>query len=188
MWFYFTFTIKFTVQTSLYWKFQMRNMQSLSYLLFVEIIISHVFVQLAAKLGVCKHFYLPSEITSAFFLVIYLLLLDSPKKLYVMHWLAWINAFIGILMVLLAHGHYSIDIIIAYYVTTRLFWTFHTLTNNGVLLKVSLCSVCTISFCFAPRFECKLLAFAFPFIVAFSKQGVRFFVSIRSNKLVKLIS
>jgi shingomyelin synthase len=65
------------------------------------------------------------------------LLLDSPKKLYVIHWLAWINAIIGILMVLLAHGHYTIDVIIAYYVTTRLFWTFHTLANNGVLLKVS---------------------------------------------------
>lgn len=39
-------------------------------------------------------------------------------------------------MVLIAHGHYTIDIIIAYYVTTRLFWTYHTLANNTQLLKV----------------------------------------------------
>lgn len=39
-------------------------------------------------------------------------------------------------MVLVAHGHYTIDVLIAYYVTTRLFWTYHTLTNNSFLLKV----------------------------------------------------
>ena len=41
-------------------------------------------------------------------------------------------------MVLLAHGHYTVDILIAYYVTTRLFWTYHTLANNSLLLKVSI--------------------------------------------------
>lgn len=41
----------------------------------------------------------------------------------------------GILMVLIAHGHYTVDVIIAYLVTTRLFWIYHTLANN-VYLKV----------------------------------------------------
>lgn len=44
---------------------------------------------------------------------------------------------VGVLMVLIAHGHYTIDVLIAYYVTTRLFWTYHTLANNSLLLKVS---------------------------------------------------
>lgn len=45
-------------------------------------------------------------------------------------------AMIGVIMVLVAHGHYTIDILIAYYITTRLFWTYHTLVNNSFLIKV----------------------------------------------------
>lgn len=39
-------------------------------------------------------------------------------------------------MLQLAHGHYTVDVIIAYFVTTRIFWTYHTLANNASL-KVS---------------------------------------------------
>lgn len=46
-------------------------------------------------------------------------------------------ATVGVVMVLVAHGHYTIDVLIAYYITTRLFWTYHTLTNNAFLIKVS---------------------------------------------------
>lgn len=62
---------------------------------------------------------------------------DSPKKFYIVHWIAWMVSIVGVLMVLIAHGHYTIDVLIAYYVTTRLFWTYHTLANNSLLLKVS---------------------------------------------------
>lgn len=60
---------------------------------------------------------------------------DSPRRWYVLHWASWLMAAIGVLMVLIAHGHYTIDVIIAYLVTTRLFWIYHTLANN-VYLKV----------------------------------------------------
>lgn len=33
-------------------------------------------------------------------------------------------------MVLVAHGHYTVDVLIAYYVTTRLWYIYHTLANN----------------------------------------------------------
>jgi len=59
----------------------------------------------------------------------------SPRNFWALHWLAWFNALVGVVMVLWAHGHYTVDIIIAYYVTTRLFWTYHTLANNSQLLK-----------------------------------------------------
>ncbi|XP_063530402.1 phosphatidylcholine:ceramide cholinephosphotransferase 2-like [Cydia strobilella] len=51
----------------------------------------------------------------------------SPRKLWPVHWGLWGSAVLGVVFVLLAHGHYTVDVIIAYYVTTRLFWTFHSL-------------------------------------------------------------
>lgn len=79
---------------------------------------------------------------------------DLQKRFYVLHWIAWTNALVGVLMVLLAHGHYTIDVLIAYYITTRLFWVYHTLANNCFLLKVifhfsvgvPLCAVCLFYF------------------------------------------
>lgn len=62
---------------------------------------------------------------------------DSPKNYVLVHWAAMINAMVGVAMVLLAHGHYTIDVVIAYYVTTRLFWVYHTLSNNVTLKQSS---------------------------------------------------
>lgn len=36
-------------------------------------------------------------------------------------------------MVLVAHGHYTVDVLIAYYVTTRVWYIYHTLANNSNL-------------------------------------------------------
>lgn len=38
---------------------------------------------------------------------------------------------------MLARGHYSIDVVVAYWITTRLWYIYHTMTNNGALLKDS---------------------------------------------------
>lgn len=51
----------------------------------------------------------------------------SPRKLWPMHWAMWGAALLGVVFVLVAHGHYTVDVVIAYYITTRLFWTFHAL-------------------------------------------------------------
>ncbi|XP_035792274.1 phosphatidylcholine:ceramide cholinephosphotransferase 2-like isoform X1 [Anopheles albimanus] len=59
----------------------------------------------------------------------------SPKRFWPIHWLYWAASLTGVVMVLVAHGHYTVDVLIAYYVTTRLFWTYHTLANNSLLLK-----------------------------------------------------
>lgn len=61
---------------------------------------------------------------------------DSPKKFKPFHWLVGLAALVGIVMVLLARGHYTVDVLIAYYVTTRLWYIYHTMANN-VQLKVS---------------------------------------------------
>ena len=42
----------------------------------------------------------------------------------------------GVVTLLLARGHYSIDVIIAYWITTRIWWMFHTIANNENLKEV----------------------------------------------------
>ncbi|CAH1108387.1 unnamed protein product [Psylliodes chrysocephalus] len=68
----------------------------------------------------------------------YLLIAEyTPKKLYLIHWLYWLLSCLGVIMLELSHGHYSIDVIIAYFITTRTFWTYHTLANNSSLKQHS---------------------------------------------------
>lgn len=62
---------------------------------------------------------------------------DLPRRISALKWVSCTMAIVGVVMVLVAHGHYTIDVLIAYYITTRLFWTYHTLTNNAYLIKVS---------------------------------------------------
>lgn len=75
---------------------------------------------------------------------------DSPKKYVLMHWASMLIAFVGVAMVLLAHGHYTIDVIIAYYVTTRLFWVYHTMSNIVVLKDSSPHNLLTRHWWFRP--------------------------------------
>lgn len=59
----------------------------------------------------------------------------SPKKFHILHWVSKIVTIFGVVFLLLSHGHYTIDVIIAYYITTRSFWTYHTLANNLSMKK-----------------------------------------------------
>jgi shingomyelin synthase len=36
----------------------------------------------------------------------------------------------GVITLLFARGHYSIDVLIAYWITTRVWWIYHTMANN----------------------------------------------------------
>jgi shingomyelin synthase len=58
----------------------------------------------------------------------------SPQRWYLLHWLSWSVAAFGIAVLLLARGHYSIDVVIAYWITTRLWWIYHTMANNPSLI------------------------------------------------------
>lgn len=40
---------------------------------------------------------------------------------------------VGVISIIISRGHYLIDILLAYYITTRLFWTYHTLCYTNVL-------------------------------------------------------
>lgn len=56
--------------------------------------------------------------------------LDTPRSWNFLHTLSWVLNLFGIFFILAAHEHYSIDVFIAFYITTRLFLYYHTLANT----------------------------------------------------------
>ncbi|KAF7629156.1 PAP2_C domain-containing protein [Meloidogyne graminicola] len=53
----------------------------------------------------------------------------SPRRWIPLHFLAFFFSSLGVLSLLFSRGHYSIDVIIAYWITTRIFWYYHTLAD-----------------------------------------------------------
>ncbi|KAK7919170.1 hypothetical protein WMY93_010454 [Mugilogobius chulae] len=54
----------------------------------------------------------------------------TPRNWHFIHTLSWVLNLFGIFFILAAHEHYSIDVFIAFYITTRLFLYYHTLANT----------------------------------------------------------
>ncbi len=61
-------------------------------------------------------------------------LADSPKRWFLLHWLAFCTTLTGVICLLVGYGHYTIDVVIAYWVTTRVWWIYHTMANTPHLL------------------------------------------------------
>ena len=62
-------------------------------------------------------------------------LTDTPRKLYYLHTCSWMANMFGVFLILAAHEHYSIDVFVAFYLTSRLFLYYHTLANNRSLME-----------------------------------------------------
>jgi len=52
------------------------------------------------------------------------------KKFVLFHMLSLTITVAGIVMLLLSRGHYSIDCVVSYWITSRVWWSYHTLANN----------------------------------------------------------
>lgn len=90
-----------------------------------------------------KHTYCGDYIYSGHTTILvmsYLMISEYSPQLRQLRWLRWATwamSLTGVLMVLLSHSHYTVDVVIGYFVTTRLFWMYHTCANNAALKRRS---------------------------------------------------
>ncbi|XP_061140619.1 phosphatidylcholine:ceramide cholinephosphotransferase 1 [Syngnathus typhle] len=61
----------------------------------------------------------------------------SPRRFWWYHWFCWTLSAVGVFCILLAHDHYTVDVVVAYFITTRLFWWYHTMANQQSLKETS---------------------------------------------------
>jgi len=54
----------------------------------------------------------------------------SPRRWVVLHYTFFFSSALGVIFLLLQRGHYSVDCIIAYWITTRVWWMYHHLAND----------------------------------------------------------
>ncbi|XP_051737311.1 phosphatidylcholine:ceramide cholinephosphotransferase 2 [Ctenopharyngodon idella] len=59
----------------------------------------------------------------------------SPRSLFwrCYHVICWLLSAVGAVCILIAHEHYSVDVVVAYFITSRLFYWYHTMANNQAL-------------------------------------------------------
>ncbi|KAM9836994.1 phosphatidylcholine:ceramide cholinephosphotransferase 2 [Aulostomus maculatus] len=57
----------------------------------------------------------------------------SPRWMWWYHWFCWFLSALGVVCILIGHEHYSVDVVIGYFVTTRTFWWYHTMANTHTL-------------------------------------------------------
>lgn len=57
----------------------------------------------------------------------------APDRLLFLAFIIWFLSFSGIIMLLISRSHYTIDVVLAYYITTRLFWAYHRTASDPLV-------------------------------------------------------
>ncbi|TPP66347.1 Sphingomyelin synthetase, partial [Fasciola gigantica] len=57
----------------------------------------------------------------------------APRNIQVIHTFSWVLNLFGVFFILASHEHYSIDVFVAIYVSSRLFLYYHCLANSRIL-------------------------------------------------------
>lgn len=76
--------------------------------------------------------YMFSGHTSCLTLLNFFITEYSPRKLQNLHTFCWVLNLFGIFFILASHEHYSIDVFVAVYVSSRLFLYYHCLANSNI--------------------------------------------------------
>ena len=45
---------------------------------------------------------------------------DTPRNFFLLHWLVFVCSTVGVIFLLLSRGHYTVDVVLAYVFSTRL--------------------------------------------------------------------
>jgi len=83
----------------------------------------------------------------------------TSRRIFFLHTFTWLCNCFGVFFILAAHEHYSIDVFVAFYITSRLFLYYHTLVNNRAVTK------------YQESFDAKRTWFYFP-LFSFFEQNI----------------
>jgi len=77
----------------------------------------------------------------------------TSRRIYFLHTFTWLCNCFGVFFILAAHEHYSIDVFVAFYITSRLFLYYHTLVNNRAVTKYQQSSDAKRTWFYFPMFS-----------------------------------
>lgn len=59
----------------------------------------------------------------------------TPKRYRLLHVALWLYCFCGMWAILASHGHYTLDVVVAFYISSRIFMYYHTFAHNLYLMR-----------------------------------------------------
>ncbi|KAK6015676.1 hypothetical protein OSTOST_18872, partial [Ostertagia ostertagi] len=58
---------------------------------------------------------------------------DSPRRWRILHIFSWLVALVGVVFLVISRGHYTLDVILSYFICTRVFWNYHTMVAHPTI-------------------------------------------------------
>ncbi|KAK6023795.1 hypothetical protein OSTOST_10407 [Ostertagia ostertagi] len=57
----------------------------------------------------------------------------SPRRWRILHIFSWLVALVGVVFLVISRGHYTLDVILSYFICTRVFWNYHTMVAHPTI-------------------------------------------------------